>query len=433
MAGALFLSIILMIVLLFIGTPVAVSLCVGGAAGLYMVFGISSLSSVALLLGSTIDNFLILAIPLFIVMGVILGKSGVGEKLYVLFDAYLRHIPGGIGVATILTCAVLAAMCGTSVAIAAMVGAFAFENLKKYGYSLHLSIGIIAAGGALGILIPPSVPMIVYSAFSDESTAKLFISGIIPGVLAIIFFSCYVMIIHSKGMKRVVSQKATLSERIKATKDGVWALLVPAGVMIPLYTGIATPTETAAIGIFWSFFIGIVIYRKITYRDILPILEESVTSSVMILFVISGALIFGNAATQLGLSNMIISAAAESLSAFSFILLTIGIVLVLGMFLEGASIMFVILPIVLPTLLGLHVDLIWYAVVLVICIEIALLTPPVGLNLYAVDGMAKSFGYPSNMSVAIKGSSPFMLLYLAVLVLLLFFPKIATWLPLTIH
>ena len=153
----------------------------------------------------------------------------------------------------------------------------------------------------------------------------------------------------------------------------------------------------------------------------------------MILFVISGALIFGNAATQLGLSNLIISAAAESISAFSFVLLTICIVLVLGMFLEGASIMFVILPIVLPTLLGLHVDLIWYAVVLVIGIEIALLTPPVGLNLYAVDGMAKSFGYPSNMGVAIKGSSPFMLLYLGVLVLLLFFPKIATWLPLTIQ
>ena len=430
MAAALFLSVILMIVLMFIGTPVAVSLCVGGAAGLYMAFGSSALSTVALLLGSTLDNFIILAVPLFIVMGVVLGKSGVGEKLYMLFDAYLRHIHGGIGIATILTCAMLAAMCGTSVAIAAMVGAFAFENLRKYGYSLELSIGIIAAGGALGILIPPSVPMIVYSAFSDESTGKLFISGIIPGIIAIIFFSCYVAIAYSRGKNKVVSPKASWTERIKTTKDGIWALLVPTGVMIPLYTGIATPTETAAIGIFWSFFIGIVIYRKITYRDILPILEESVTSSVMILFVISGALVFGNAATQLGLSTMIMSAAVETLSPLSFVLLTICIVLVLGMFLEGASIMFVILPIFLPTLLGLHVDLIWYAVVLVIGIEIALLTPPVGLNLYAVDGIAKSLGYSSNMSTAIKGSSPFLILYLAVLVLLLFFPRIATWLPL---
>jgi len=429
MTTILIISIGLMVVLLFIGTPVAVSLCVSGAVGLYLSFGSSGLATAAIVLGSTLENFIILAIPLFIVMGVILSESGVGEKLYNFFDAYLRHIPGGIGIATILTCAVLAAMCGTSVAIAAMVGAFAFNNLKKFGYSLPLSMGIVAAGGALGILIPPSVPMIVYSAFSDESTGKLFISGIIPGIVAIILFSTYVAVSYSRDKDKIPATKASWAERLKATKDGIWALFVPLGILIPLYTGIATPTETAAIGIFWALFVGIVIYKEISIKDMLPILEDGISSSVMVLFIICGAMIFGNAATQIGLSDIVKSAAVSSMSSIPFIILTIIIVLIMGMFLEGASIMIVVLPIFLPTLLGYNVNLIWYAVILVIGIEIALLTPPVGLNLYAVDGIAKSLGYSSNMGIAIKGAAPFMLLYLGVLILLLLFPQMATWLP----
>ncbi len=429
MTTILIISIGLMVALLFIGTPVAVSLCVSGAVGLYLSFGSSALTTVAIVLGSALENFIILAIPLFIVMGVILAESGVGEKLYNFFDAYLRHIPGGIGIATILTCAVLAAMCGTSVAIAAMVGAFAFNNLKKFGYSLPLSMGIVAAGGALGILIPPSVPMIIYSAFSDESTGKLFISGIIPGIVAIVLFSTYVAISYNRDKDKVTVTKASWAERIKATRDGFWALLVPLGIIIPLYTGIATPTETAAIGIFWALFVGIVIYKEITIKDILPILENGISSSVMVLFIICGAMIFGNAATQIGLADIVKIAAVSSISPFAFIIVTIIIVLIMGMFLEGASIMIVVLPIFLPALLGYNVNLIWYAVILVIGIEIALLTPPVGLNLYAVDGIAKSLGYSSNMGIAIKGAAPFMLLYLGVLILLLLFPQMATWLP----
>lgn len=429
MTTILIISISLMVILLFIGTPVAVSLCVGGAVGLYLSFGSSGLTTAALVLGSTLENFIILAIPLFIVMGVILAESGVGEKLYIFFDAYLRHIPGGIGIATILTCAVLAAMCGTSVAIAAMVGAFAFNNLKKFGYSLPLSMGIIAAGGALGILIPPSVPMIVYSAFSNEPTGKLFISGIIPGIMAIVLFSIYVAVSYSRDKDKITVAKASRAERIKATKDGIWALLVPLGIIIPLYTGLATPTETAALGIFWALFVGIVIYKAITIKDILPILENGISSSVMVLFIICGAMIFGNAATQIGLSDMVKLAAASSLSSISFIALTVIIVLIMGMFLEGASIMIIVLPVFLPTLLDYNINLIWYAVILVIGIEIALLTPPVGLNLYAVDGIAKSLGFSSNMGIAIKGAAPFMLLYLGVLILLLLFPQMATWLP----
>jgi len=429
MPGSLILSAILMVVMLFIGTPVAVSLGVGGILGCYLYFGSSAFTIAAQIMGSSLESFILLAIPLFITMGIILAKSKVGEKLYNMFDAYLRHIPGGVGIATIFTCAVLAAMCGTSVAVAAMVGAFAFSNLKKYGYSLPLSMGIVAGGGALGILIPPSVPMIIYSAFSEESTGKLFISGIIPGLVAVALFSIYTAIAYSRGKERINAKKATWGERIKVTKEGIWALLVPLGIIVPLYAGWATPTETAAIGILWSLIVGLFIYKDITFKDIFPILEEGVLSSVMVLFIICGAMVFGNAATQIGLSEMISSMATSSLSPISFIIITILVLLVMGMFLEGASIMLIVLPIFLPTLMGFEVNLIWYAVILVIGIEIGLLTPPVGLNLYAVDGIAKNLGYPSNMTVAIKGTVPFMLLYLATQILVLMFPQLALWLP----
>jgi C4-dicarboxylate transporter DctM subunit len=429
MSGSLILSAILMIVMLFIGVPVAVSLGVGGMLGCYLYFGSSSLTIAAQIMGASLESFILLAVPLFITMGVVLAKSKVGEKLYSLFDSYLRHIPGGVGIATIFTCAVLAAMCGTSVAIAAMVGAFAFSNLKKFGYSLPLSMGIVAGGGALGILIPPSVPMILYSSFSEESTGKLFISGIIPGLIAVILFSIYVAIAYSRGKERINAKKAAWSERIKATKEGIWALLVPLGIIIPLYAGWATPTETAALGILFALIVGLFIYKEITFKDIFPILEEGVISSVMVLFIICGAMVFGNAATQIGLSEIISSFVVSSLSPIAFVIITMLILIVMGMFLEGASIMLIVLPIFLPALLGLNVNLIWYAVILVIGIEVGLLTPPVGLNLYAVDGIAKNLGYRSNMTVAIKGTVPFMLLYVAAQILVLIFPQLALWLP----
>ncbi len=429
MSGSLILSGILMVVMLFIGVPVAVSLGVGGMLGCYFYFGSSAFTIGAQIMSSSLESFILLAVPLFITMGVILAKSKVGEKLYDLFDVYLRHIPGGVGVATLFTCAVLAAMCGTSVAIAAMVGAFAFSNLKKYGYSLPLSMGIVASGGALGILIPPSVPMILYSSFSEQSTGKLFISGIIPGLVAVGLFSMYTVIAYSRGKERIMAKKTTWGERIKATKKGIWGLLVPVGIIIPLYAGWATPTETAAIGILWALVVGLFIYKEITFKDIFPILEEGVLSSVMVLFIISGAMVFGNAATQIGLSEMIKSFAVSSLSPINFIILTIIIVIIMGMFLEGASIMLIVLPIFLPALMGFGVNLFWYAVILVIGIEVALLTPPVGLNLYAVDGIAKSLGYRSNLTIAIKGTFPFMLLYLVAQILVLIFPQLALWLP----
>ncbi len=420
---------VLLVILLFIGTPVPVALGFAGMLGLYALTGDGALLVAAKVMFDTLNDFVLLAIPLFILMGTILGKGGVGEKLYHLFDAFLRQIPGGVGIATILTCAILAAMCGTSVAIAAMVGAFAITNLMKYGYSFPLAVGICVAGGALGILIPPSVPMIVYSAFAQESAGRLFMAGVVPGIIAVIVFSIYVAWSYSRQPNKVKVEPATWSERWVAFKEGIWALLIPVGIMVPLYTGVATPTEIAAVGVLWSFIVGIFIYRTISWKDVIPLLREALNGTVMVTFIICGAMLFGNAITQLGLGKAISDFFVSGFAPWVFIVITMIIMLIMGCFLEGASIMMIMIPVLLPTLLGYKLDLIWYAVLMVINIEVALLTPPVGLNLFAIDGVAKGLGFPSTLGTVIRGSWPFLVLYVLVMILVALFPSLALWLP----
>lgn len=418
-----------MVILLFAGVPIALSLAIGGLIGLYLTFGGSALISVAQTMTGTMNSFLLLGVPLFVLMGVILGKSEIGSKIYKVFDAFLRHIPGGIAIATIITCAILSAMIGTSVAVAAMVGSFALTNLTKYGYDLPLSLGIIAAGGALGILIPPSVPMIIYAAISMESAGKLFVAGVLPGFILVALFSIYVVIISILDKNTQKASKASWKARWNVLKEGIWALIIPLGVVVPLYLGLATPTEVAVIGVIWSLIVGIFIYKTIGLRDLPGIFKDGLDSSVMVLFIICGALVFGNAATQLGLPEIITNITTGFGNAVYFVCATILIMLILGMFVEGASILLICLPIFLPTLNILHVDLIWYAVIMVMSIEMALLTPPVGLNIYAVHGVAASMGLNSTLNMAIKGTIPFMGIYFIALLLFLFFPQLTLWLP----
>ena len=424
-------TIILLLILLFIGTPVAIALGAAGMAGLYLLLGQSALIIAPKVLFDTLNDFIVLAVPLFILMGTILAKGGVGEKLYDFFDVFLRHIPGGVGIATLFTCAVLSAMCGTSVAVAAMVGSFALPNLQKLGYNLPLSLGIVTGGGALGILIPPSVPMILYSAVTGESTGKLFMAGVIPGIVALGLFCVYtILAFRRSSSSQATKEKATWKERWKGFTEGLWAMSVPVVIMVFLYTGLATPTEIAAIGCAWAFIVGLFIYRTIKLRDIIPILRQGISSAAMIMFIICGAILFGNAVTQMGLPGMISNLfAGGGIPVWGFIVITMLSLLVMGCFLEGASIMLISLPIFYPALLAYDYNLIVYAVLMVINLECAMLTPPVGLNLYAIDGIAKSLRLPSTLATVVQGSWPFLVIYLITMILVAIFPSLALWLP----
>jgi len=427
--GFLIAVVVVLLGLLFMGAPVFIALGTSGLLGMALLDGWMGLDIAVHTASTAVNSFILLAVPLFIAMGVFLAKGGIGEKLYKVFDSFLRHIPGGVGIATLLTCAVLAAMCGTSVAIAGMVGVFAIPNMRKLGYSLPLSMGIVIAGGALGILIPPSVPMILYGAIAQESVGRLFMAGVGPGLLAVLFFAVWVFIAFWKGDVKVAA-RATWSERWGALKDGYWGLIIPVLIIVLLYTGIATPVEVAALGCVLTLFISAFVYRTINLKNIIPVLKNAVNSSVMVMVIIMGALILGKYVTMAGVDRAVGNIfVGGGIPTWGFLLITMTIILGLGCLMEGASIMLLLMPILIVTIHAYGYDTYVFAVLLVINIEAAMLTPPVGLNLYAVDGIAKSLNLPSTMGVAVKGSYPFLLLYLLVMVLVAVFPQIAIWLP----
>lgn len=421
--------ILFLALLLLVGTPVGISLGMIGLLGLVFRCGAVGCDIAVHAVMGSLNNFILLAVPLFITMGVILGKGGIGVKIYDVFDSFLRHLPGGVGIATVFTCAILSAMCGTSVAVAGMVGIFALPNMQKLGYSLPLSMGIVIGGGALGILIPPSVPMILYGAIAQESVGRLFLAGVGPGILAVILFSIYVFIAYRKEGGKV--RKRTLwSERWSALKEGIWGLIIPILIIILLYTGVATPVEIAALGCILALIVSFFIYKTINIRNVFSILREALSSSIMVLFIIAGALVLAKYVTLAGIDKAVGNIfIGGNIPVWGFLLITMLIILGMGCFLEGASIMLIMLPILILTIHAYGYDPYVYAVLLVINIECAMLTPPIGLNLFAVDGIAKSLNYPSTMGIAVKGSFPFLIIYLVIMVLVAIFPQIALWLP----
>jgi len=422
--------IIVLLGLLFMGAPVSVALGGSGLLGLWLLLGARGLDVAIQTAATSLNSFVLIAVPLFIAMGVFLAEGGIGERLYNMFDVMLRHIPGGVGIATVLTCAVLAAMCGTSVAIAGMVGAFALKNMRRLGYSLPLSMGTVVGGGALGMLIPPSLPMIVYGAIAQESVGKLFICGIGPGIVAVILFCGWVYVAFRKEKGGKVAPPATWSERWKAFKNGFWGLLIPLIIIVLLYWGIATPTEIAALGCAISLFVVLFVYRSVSIKGTISLLRRAVSSSVMILFIIVGALILAKFVTQAGVARAVADIfVGRGIPTWGFLLITMAIILCLGCLMEGASLMLLLLPILITTVRAYNYDPYVYGVLLVINIECAMLTPPVGLNLYAVDGIAKAQGLPSTLGTTVRGSFPFLIAYLVVMVLVAIFPQIALWVP----
>ncbi len=348
--GILIIVLIALLVVLFLGSPVAVALGASGTLGLWMLMGSQGVDIGVQAVGGALNNFILLAVPLFIAMGVFLAKGGLGERLYKIFDSLLRHIPGGVGIATVITCAIMSAMIGTSVAVAGMVGAFAIPSMRKLGYSLPLAMGIVIAGGALGILIPPSVPMILYGAIAQESIGALFLAGVVPGILATILFCIYVYIAFRKGNIKVASP-ATWSERWKALKEGYWGLVIPVLIIVLLYTGVATPVEIAAIGAILTLLISVFIYKTINFKNIIPTLREALNSSVMILFIIIGALIMGKYVTLAGVDRAVGNIfIGGGIPVWGFIVITLLIILFLGCLMDGSAIMLLLLPILVVTI-----------------------------------------------------------------------------------
>ena len=410
---------------LAIGVPVAFSLGTSGLLGMLLFMpGDGALDQIPILAYKALDDFVLCAVPLYILMSAILLKGKVGEDLFDLGNKWLRHLPGGLGIATIVACGIFAAITGSSVACAVTVGAIAIPEMLKRGYDRSVVLGAVAGGGTLGILIPPSIPMILYGSITGESIGQLFMSGVLPGVLMTLFF-IFIVVHRSRHLK--LEAKAPLAERLTALKGSFWGLLLPIIVVGGIYTGAFTPTaEAAAVGTVYALFITFVIYRTLSIKDLPSILLETVGTTAMIFAIMIGASLFGFVLTILQVPQALTMMVAEvEVSRWVFFILINLLLLFLGCILETVSIIFITVPILYPIIKQLGFDPIWFNVVMQINMEMALITPPVGMNLFVLKGVSPD----SRMEDIIRGVVPYIGVMALEILLISVVPEIATWLP----
>lgn len=282
---------ILLLVLLALGLPVAFALGMGGVAGmLAFMDGESALNQLPILGYKSLDDFVLTAVPMYILMSQILLTGKVGNNLFELANKWLRHLPGGLGIATVMACAIFAAITGSSVACAVTIGAIAIPEMLSRGYDRPLVLGAVAAGGTLGILIPPSIPMILYGAITDESIGKLFMSGVVPGIMMTAMIMG-IVVFRSRHLER--EQAASWSERMEELRKNIWGLLLPVIVVGGIYTGVFTPTEAAGIGTIYSLIITFFIYKSLHLSDLPGILNDTIKNTCMIFAIMIGATLFG--------------------------------------------------------------------------------------------------------------------------------------------
>ncbi|MEM9223475.1 MAG: TRAP transporter large permease [Pseudomonadota bacterium] len=409
--------------LLLVGVPVAFAL--GGLGVILLALGgFSPLMAPAGFL-SAMDNFVLVAVPLFLLMANVMLKGGVGRDLFAAVQAFVGHLPGGLAVATIVSCGVFAAISGSSVATAATIGTVAIPEMTSRGYPRAFTFGILAAGGTLGILIPPSLIMIVYGVITEESVLSLFIAGVGPGLLMIALFIAFSMI-YSRTMPSL--EKVPRASWAERQRTGIRALptLALAGIVITgIYQGWYTPTEAAAIGFAGALLVTGVILRSLTLADLKDAVVESMRTTVVILLIVAGAKVFGKAIALYRIPQDVSAFISANVDSAGLFILAVALVLLLmGLFMEALSMLLIMVPVLAGSLLALGIDPIWFGVFFVIMVECALITPPVGLNLYVIQAVGGG-----SLSEVSKGVIPFLLLMLLTVFIITIFPQIALYLP----
>ncbi|MEM6588808.1 MAG: TRAP transporter large permease subunit [Pseudomonadota bacterium] len=409
--------------LLLIGVPVAFAL---GGIGLAMLLlgGFSPLMAPQAIL-STLDGFILLAVPLFLLMSNVLLKGGVGRDLFAAVQAWVGHWPGGLAVATILSCGLFAAISGSSVATAATIGTVAIPEMISRGYDKRFVYGLLAAGGTLGILIPPSIPMIVYGFVTEQSVIALFLAGIGPGLVLVTFFVAFSILYAKLSGKFVPVEKAHMEERLTASWRALPSLVLAIIVIAGLYTGAFTPTEAAAVGFAAALLITVFWLRTLTWDSFWEAVKESAITTAAILLIVAGAKVFGKAIALYRIPQDISAFIAANIDGpLVFILLVSVVLLLMGLVFEALSMILIMTPVLLPAAMGLGFDPIWFGIYMVIMVECALITPPVGLNLYVIQAVART-----TLANVARGVWPFLLLMLVTVAVLYRFPDLALYIP----
>ncbi len=419
------------IFVLFSGVSVAMGLLIVSAGFLIIFDGMRSLELMPEILFGKLDNFALLAIPMFIIMGASISSTRAGADLYEALERWLTKVPGGLVISNLGACALFSAMSGSSPATCAAIGKMGIPEMRKRGYPDSVAAGSIAAGGTLGILIPPSVTMIVYGIATETSIGRLFLAGVFPGLLLVGLFMAWSLYstARSGNTSLLNSVSYTWRQKFEILPRVLPFLLIIVGVLYAMYGGIATPSETAAVGALLTLLIAVIIYKLWNPRDLWVVLRDSTKESVMILFIIAAAGVFSYMLSSLFITQSI----AEwigTLDVNRWVLMgAINMfLLIAGFFLPPVAVILMAAPILLPIITTAGFDPIWFAVILTINMEIGLISPPVGLNLYVINAIAPDI----SLKTILLGSLPYVGCMVLAIILISIFPGIATWLPETV-
>ncbi len=420
-----------MLALMFLSMPVAIAILAVGAIGGYLAYGTPLVTMLGGVIWGSLNNSVMLAIPLFMLLGEILLRSGIADRMYDALAVWLGRLPGGLLHTNIATCTLFSATTGSSVATAATVGTIALPALRQRNYPIRMSLGSLAAGGTLGILIPPSINLLVYGSLANVSVGKLFMAGILPGLMLATSFSVYIFTAfiftayrgappdhEARGLNRW--------DRFMLLRHLVPPLVIFGVVMGSIYGGVATPTESAALGVTVVLVI-VALKGRLTLSLLITCSYLAARTTGMVVLVLVCALLLNVTLSMVGATQAVTRWVAElGLDRVSLLLVLMAFYLLLGMFMDAMSMLVLTVPIVVPVVVAVGIDPIWFGIFVVIMCEIALITPPVGMNLFVVQGVRRDGGSFSDVAY---GSMPFVLIMLAATALFIAWPDPILWLP----
>lgn len=409
--------------LMLIGVPVAISLGLAGSLTI-IFFSPDSVSSLAIKLFETSEHYTLLAIPFFLLAGSFMTTGGVARRLIDFANACVGHIRGGLAIGSVLACMLFAALSGSSPATVAAVGSIAIAGMVRSGYPQAFAAGIVTNAGTLGILIPPSVVMVVYAAATETSVGTLFMAGVVPGLLLGVLLMVAIYIIAVKKNLPAMP-RATVRQWLGAARKAVWGLLLMVIILGGIYSGLFTPTEAAAVAAVYSAFVALFIYKDMKITEAPKVVLESAKLSIMLMFIIANAMLFAHVLTTEQIPQQITAMVLEAgLQPWMFLLVVNIVLLVAGAFMEPSAIILILAPILFPIAMELGIDPIHLGIIMVVNMEIGLITPPVGLNLFVTSAVT---GMP--VTQVIRAATPWLMILLGFLVIVTYVPSVSMGLP----
>ena len=414
---------VMLFAFMLIGMPIAVALGLSSLLTIF-AFGHDSLASLALKLYETSEHFTLLAIPFFILSGAFMTTGGVAKRMIRFAVACVGHLRGGLAIASVLACMLFAAVSGSSPATVVAVGSIVIAGMVRAGYPKGFAAGVVCNAGTLGILIPPSIVMVVYGAATETSVGKLFMAGVIPGiVLGLMLMVAIYVLARVRDLPR--QPRASLPEFLAAARDSIWGMLLLVIILGGIYGGIFTPTEAAAVAAIYAFLIALFVYRDIGWRSVPSVLVDASKVTVMLMFIIANALLFAHVLTTERIPQMIAEQIVSwGMPAWGFLVVVNLLLLVAGAFMEPTGIILILAPILFPIATRLGIDPVHLGIIMVVNLEIGMVTPPVGLNLFVTAGITKM-----SIGEVVQAALPWLTVLLVFLVIVTYVPQLALWLP----